>query len=69
MTRNHMLQSILLIAAVWLILRSLGMIGPDPVVDLSPGQTKFLWVSIALISLWGLARLMSGSGSRGGGSG
>lgn len=69
MSRNHMLQSILLIAAAWLVFRSLGMIGPDPVLDLSPGQANFLWIAIALISLWAIARLMRGGGSRGGGSG
>ena len=69
MTRKHLLQSILLIAAAWLLFRSLGMIGPGSEVHLSPGQTRFLWVAITLISLWGLARLTRGGGSRGGGSG
>ena len=59
MSKQHLLQSVLLIGGVYVLARVLQWTGPGAHVEFIP---ELLWPGIVLISFWGLWRL-AGKGS------
>lgn len=53
-TRAHAIRSLCLIAALYIMARTLRWIGPDSAVEWMP---ELMWPAIGIITLWGIARM------------
>lgn len=52
--RAHAIRSLCLIAAIYIMARTLRFIGPGSTIEWTP---ELMWPAIGIITLWGIARM------------